>query len=105
MPQTSKQGAFGAYGTRPDGTMKGKGWLGALPTKKGNVMSELSVHQEYKGKEVLMPLIVPTLSKDEINFLQDNEDIEPSKVPLAIRMKALRHAHMRISKGLSPYKD
>lgn len=88
------------YGKREDGTNKGKGWLGEIPIGNGSVMTEKSIGVEINGKEVLIPSLVPTLTKDEIESLK--KDGMPSK---EIIRKARDHAKNRIDKGLSPFKD
>jgi hypothetical protein len=87
-----------SYGNRPDGTPKGKGFLGELKTTNGDVMTELSFSVELDGKEVLMPAIVPTLSKSEIKHLQETQEITPE-----IQNKAVDHAMGRIKEGKSPF--
>ena len=89
------------YGTRPDGTAKGSGWLGEIKmANKKDVMTELSIGVNINGKETLIPTIVPTLTKSEVSFLAKGN--EPTK---AIMDKAVKFAQDRISQGLSPFKD
>ena len=87
------------YGLRPDGTPKGKGWLGPLKMKDGGTMTEYSMGIELGGKEFLIPSIVPTLSKEEIDHLLEGGDITPT-----IFKKAVDHARPFILKGESPFK-
>ena len=89
------------YGKRPDGTNKGSGFLGEIPTGNGDeIMTEKSIGVNINGKETLIPSIVPTLSKDEIEYLKTN------KMPNEqIIKKAVDHANNRINNGLSPFKD
>jgi len=68
-------------------------------------MTELSVESDFEGKPLLFPLVVPTLDPDEIAWLLENEDVEPSKIPNNIMDKAYRHAIFRVKQGLSPFKD
>ena len=59
------------YGLREDGTPKGKGFLGLIPTGKGNeVMSEKSMSIEIDGRKTLIPLVIPGLTEDELNMLK-----------------------------------
>ena len=87
-----------AYGNRPDGTPKGPGFLGELKTSDGQVMTEFSFSVDLDGKEVLMPAVVPTLSKTELKHLQETQEITP-----AIERKAIDHAIKRIKEGKSPF--
>jgi hypothetical protein len=89
---------------RPDGTKKGDGWLGVQQRPDGGVSTELSIEVEWDGKKTLIPLMVPTLNKQELNWLLTN-DVDPKKVPDSIRQKAEDHALGRIRQGLSPFKD
>lgn len=70
----------------------------------GGVSTELSVSSsdlvDKQGKEVLFPLLVPTLTKKEINSL-----LAGKKISDVIFNKAINHARNRISKGLSPFAD
>jgi hypothetical protein len=89
-----------SYGKRVDGTWKGSGWLGELKMQDGsdNVATELSAGYEVDGKERLMPLIVPTLSKDELDVLLRGE--KPTK---EIFDKAYDHGLGQIKAGKSPF--
>ena len=59
-----------------------------------------------KGKEVTIPLIVPTLNKKELEYLLST-DVESKdflkKIPPSIMEKAYEHANARIKSGLSPF--
>jgi hypothetical protein len=94
-------------GKRPDGTSKGNGWLGVLPLtfpdKSPGVATEYSVTVGIDGKDVLIPSLVPTLTKDEIS--QMTTDIIPNqkKVPEPILQKAVSFAKGRIKEGKSPF--
>lgn len=90
-----------SYGNRPDGTKKGKGWLGELKLPDGKVATEYSVGVNIDGKETLIPSIVPTLSKDQLNLMLT--DIIPNgrQVPTDILKVAVDHAKDRLSKGES----
>ena len=88
------------YGKRPDGTTKGKGFLGELKRPDGGISTEISVGVEIDGKEVEIPTLVPTLSKEEIDYLL--EDGKPTK---EIVDKAVAHAKSRMQKGQSPFAD
>jgi len=98
---------WGSGGIRKDGTAKGDGFLGVLPItfpdKKTGVATEYSVGVSINGKNVDIPTLVPTLSKDQISLM--TTDIIPNhkKVPQDIMKLAVDHAKQRISEGKSPY--
>lgn len=99
MPQPAQQPAASAqYGLREDGTAKAEGWLGKLKNKDGRVSTELSVSYEIEGKEILMPSLVPGLTKKEIDHLLANK--APTK---QIEKKIIDHAMQRIADGKSPF--
>jgi hypothetical protein len=61
---------------------------------------------ELGGKETELPLLVPTLSQDEINFLLNTNVDAPdflSKMPQTIKDKAIAFAKKRIAEGKSPF--
>ncbi|KKN51516.1 hypothetical protein LCGC14_0622080 [marine sediment metagenome] len=94
------------FGLRPDGTRKGKGFLGVLKLKGGGVATEYSVGVRLEandGKETDIPSLVPTLTKKEIEIMVN--DIIPNKkpVPKAILQKAVDHANKRVNQGKSPF--
>ena len=93
------------YGKREDGTDKGSGWLGPIPVPGSkNVATEYSVGVEIEGKEVLIPSLVPTLTKSEVSeLMQDVSAGRPPNMP-AMR-KAIAHARERVKSGLSPFAD
>ena len=88
------------YGLRVDGTQKGEGFLGKIPTKDGRVMTEQSIGVEIDGEEMLIPAIVPTLTEEEISFIADGGDI---KTRGSIMDKAVRHAMGRLKRGESVF--
>jgi len=78
---------------------KGKGYFGVLSRPNDDSSStELSSEFTFKNKKVEYPLIVPTLSKGELNHLLSGE--EPTN---KIYDKAESWAKSRIKKGLSPF--
>lgn len=104
----SKSGQQGStqptdYGLRVDGTKKGKGWLGELQLPNGGVATEYTIGIELDGKEVDIPTLVPTLSKQEIDLMIN--DIIPNNkpVPQSIETKAVQFAKERMNKGLSTF--
>jgi hypothetical protein len=88
-----------SYGNRADGTPKGKGWLGELTLPDGRVATEISVGVKIDGKETEIPLLVPGLTKKEIDHLLSGKDATD-----AIVEKAVEHAKKRIRAGKSPFK-
>ena len=56
--QYMQEGGFYNNSLRPDGTFKGQGYYGEIPTKDGRVMTELTTGFEIDGEEVEIPLLV-----------------------------------------------
>ena len=90
------------WGKREDGTLKGRGYLGLLKRADGGVSSELSMSSEIDGREIIYPLLVPTLTREEVEWLLNNA-VDPGSVPPSIKAKALAHAKMRMAAGKSPF--
>jgi len=91
---------------RVDGTQKGNGFFGVLKRPDGNVSTEISIGVGLNGKEVQIPLIVPTLNKSELNYLLTKDpksDDFMSKMPSTIIDKAVEHAVERLKSGQSPF--
>lgn len=88
------------YGKRPDGSEKGRGFLGELRSPRGDVMTEYSVGVEFDGKEVEIPSLVPTLTPDEVRAI-----VTTGEVPESAFQKALDHAKQRLAAGKSPFAD
>ncbi len=96
------------YGNRPDGSKKGTGFFGEIKRPDGNVMTEISVGVGLNGKEVTIPLIVPTLDKKEMDYLLRNDPDSPQfmdRMPPSIMDKAVEHAVTRMKEGKSPFID
>jgi hypothetical protein len=94
------------YGKRPDGTPKGKGYFGEIKRPDGNLMTEISIGVGLNGKETLIPLIVPTLNKSELNYLMRNDPESKTfmdKMPKSIMDKAVDHAVIRMKENKSPF--
>lgn len=94
------------YGNRPDGSAKGMGFFGELKRPDGDVSTEISVGVGMDGKEIDIPLIVPSLTKKELNYLLST-DIKGknffTNMPPSIMDKAYEHAQTRIKSGMSPF--
>lgn len=111
VPTTSPREATGKLideSKRPDGTFKGTGYLGVLKASDGTDVTEYSISTsdlKVKGKEIDFPLIVPTLTKAEVNLMLT--DIIPNKkrIPDAIYKKAIDHAKKRIKQGKSVFAE
>jgi len=90
------------FGNRPDGTPKGNGWFGVLKRPDGGVSTELSADStisiDGKERQVLYPLLVPSLSKEEVTSLLSGD-----KPTDAIYRKAEQFAAERVAAGLSPF--
>jgi len=102
----SETPAAGGYGNRPDGTAKGRGWLGEISLPDGSVATEYTMQSDavqVDGKRVDFPTLVPTLTPEEVELMRS--DIIPNKkdIPEAIIQKAIEHAKGRLSKGESVF--
>jgi hypothetical protein len=96
------------YGNRPDGAPKGMGFFGELKRPDGNVSTEISVGVGINGKEMEIPLIVPSLNKKELDYLLKT-DVQSKNffqnMPPSIMDKAYEHATTRLKLGKSPFAD
>jgi hypothetical protein len=96
---------------RADGSAKGTGWLGVLRRPDGNVSTEISAGININGKEMDVPLLVPGLTKPELDYLMKHEpDLEKNPrffrdMPRSILGKAEAFAKQRIAQGKSPFKQ
>ena len=94
------------YGPREDGTPKGEGYFGSMPMKdnSGKVFGELSISSNVNGEEILYPSVVPTLSKEELDYMSEGKDILDRNNPIAksIDDKAYNFAMQRKEEG-KPY--
>lgn len=101
--------AFGDLGKRHGSDKrKGTGWLGPMKAKSGDISTEISMGTSIGGKEVEIPLMVPTLNSKEIRYLLDTSLDDPKfydKMPKTIIQKAIEHASMRMKQGKSPFKE
>jgi hypothetical protein len=91
------------WGNRPDGSPKGNGWLGVLKRPDGGVSTEISAQFDNILGGSPIPLLVPTLTPEEIQAMLIHKQGDP--IPQSIRQKAVEHALMRDKMGLSPFKD
>lgn len=87
------------YGLRHSGEgAKGKGYFGELKRPDGEMSTELSSEFEHGGKTVEHPLLVPTLSAQELSHLLGGGEPTPE-----IYGKAQAHAAKRLEAGMSPF--
>jgi hypothetical protein len=94
------------YGNRPDGTAKGRGWLGEIRLPDGGVATEYTMQSDavkQGGKRIDFPTLVPSLSPEEVKLMRD--DIIPNKkeIPEGIIQKAIDHAKSRLGQGRSVF--
>ncbi len=91
-----------------DSPMKGNGWMGPLLRKDGGISTELSAGFNINGQEMEIPLMVPGLSTQEVQWLLDTPEDAPDyfqKMPRSIQDKAVSHAMARLNSGKSPFVD
>ena len=103
---------------RPDGSRKGKGWLGGFKNAKGQDVSEYSVsvptEELYdmdlpKGailnkSETLIPTLVPGLDDNEIESVVKATEDENKKLSDEVMRKAFSHAQRQLSQGKSQFR-
>jgi hypothetical protein len=91
---------------RVDGSKKSnKGYLGQIKNKvDGSTMTEVSLQFGDFNNGKPIPALVPTLTKQEIQQLQ-NMKIKGNahKIPQSIKRKAVEHAQIRLQNGLNPF--
>ena len=82
-----------------------KGFLGPITNKQtGKIQTELSISfsDVLGGREI--PLLVPTLTKQEIDWFRNNDASNNAKnIPSSIKQKAINHAIKRDKQGLSVF--
>lgn len=94
------------YGKRPDNTPKGRGYFGEIKRPDGKVMTEVSIGVGLNGKETLIPLIVPTLNRQELEYLRKSKIDSPDfmkSIPPSIIDKAVDYASGRLKQNKSPF--
>lgn len=87
---------------REDGSEKGQGFLGSLPTPSGKTMSELSIAdsehiKDPKGQYQDYPTLVPTLNPSELKSLLSYREGMP--IQDGIKQKAEAFALDRLKTG------
>lgn len=86
------------YGKRADGSMKGRGYFGELRRPDGAVSTEISIGVNLDNQEREIPVLVPTLSRGEIDRLLAGDAPDDAMVK-----KAVDHARSRIAAGKNPF--
>jgi len=97
LKQFNGKEGLAPYGLRNSGDeVKGKGYFGGLPTQSGRTATEISSGND----EGEYPLIVPTLTKKELNHL-----LADKKPTDEIYDKAESWANERKKNGKSPFAE
>ena len=109
FPESSTAEAKGGYGKRPDGSDKGKGYLGELKLPNGGVATEFSTQsdavKDANGERIDFPSIVPTLTAEETKLMTDEIIPNNKAIPEPIMQKAINHANMMLEKGEGVFFD
>ena len=92
------------YGLRSDGSIKGPGWIGEVPIPGGGIATEYAVGVNLDGKDVEIPLFVPTLNPSEVKTLAGETIPNNGAIPDAIMDKAIAFARENLARGQSPFK-
>lgn len=95
------------YGSRPDGTKKGKGWLGEIDLGNGSVATEYTTQSDavkVNGKRVDFPTLTPNLTPDEVEAMK-KVIATGGEIPEPIMQKAIQHAKKQIAEGKSVFVD
>jgi len=79
-------------------TLKGMGYFGAIPAAGGQRSTEISSSFEHGGKTIEHPLMVPTLTAEELKHLLSGAQPTPE-----IYDKAQSWALQRLKAGLNPF--
>lgn len=108
VPESGSEAPFTSSDLyRPDGSLKGQGFLGELPMTDGSgkVATEMTVGVGIGGEEMDIPLIVPTLTKEELDFITSGNDVDDSTdFGRGIMKKAVDHALERKKQGKPAYR-
>ena len=103
--QTSQSDRAG-WNKRADGTEKGDGWLGQLQRPDGMVSTEISVGLDFGKGETQIPVLVPTLTPDEVRGVLAMNPSAPdfwTSLSPDIRTKVVTFAQGRLAQGKSPF--
>lgn len=90
------------YGMRhnPTDGKKYTGWKGIFKNKQGQSVTEYSMGFGIDGKEVDIPIIVPSTTRGEVEILLEGGEPTPAMI-----QKAIQHAKIRLDQGKSPFKN
>lgn len=91
------------FGSRPDGSDKGPGYLGVLQRPDGGVSTEISAAFDDVANGQDIPLMVPTLNREEVQALLSTPSDDPNfyqKIPHTVFQKAIAFARQRQAAGL-----
>jgi len=96
----TSEGTDYGYGLREDKTQKGLGYFGEIPMTGGpnDFMTELGSQMTEDEGEFHFPLIVPTLTREELDHLASGKEATNE-----IWKKAQDHAVMRRDQGKDPF--
>jgi hypothetical protein len=96
------------YGSRPDGTPKGTGWLGEIKRPDGTVMTEVTTGVNLNGREVNIPLVTPKATKEDLEYLK-SADVKGKdfykNMPKGLMDRAVNHAVKQMKAGKPVYKN
>mgnify|MGYP007071606446 CR=1 FL=1 len=96
------------YGNRPNGTKKGKGFLGEVKRPDGTVMTEVTTKMNVDGKDLEFPLITKNSTKEDLEYLK-KADLKSTdfikNAPAGMVDRAITHAMNRKKAGLPVYAD
>lgn len=110
QPTRPSKERIATYGNRPDGTPKGAGFFGEIAHKDNprNFSTELGGEADVEGQPLSFPLLVPTLTRKEIDLLTNPKEAQKPANKSAlddIYDKAIDHALTRKKQGKSPYAE
>ena len=90
------------YGMRnnPKDGKKYTGWQGIFKNKQGQSVTEYSMGFGIDGKEVDIPIIVPSTTRGEIEIILEGGEPTPAMIK-----KAIEHAKVRLAQDKSPFKN
>jgi hypothetical protein len=86
------------YGTRLDGTPKGPGYFGELQRPDGDISTELSIGIPGDKDDPFIPLLVPTLTREEIDRVLAGGKATPEMIQKA-RAHFSSHAYSARYRG------
>ena len=94
---------FGQSNLRADGTKKGLGYYGKINLPGGGYATEYSIGVNFDDNQIEIPTLVPTLTREELDYMVNTIIPEGGKVPDVIYNKAVNQALNRMESGLSAF--